>query len=100
MKPVDHAIRANQFAARKRQRVDTERASANAKSIDVEMAEDDDGPGGRVDGDRVASVNGHVSDIAGAAVDGDRGRDGERAIAAGAKATDLGDVTLVDGALE
>src|SRR5258708_5848122 len=66
------------------------------------MAKNDGGRRGGVDRDRdrIIPADDHVSDVAGAAVDGDRGGNGELAVVAAAEAVDLGHAALVDGALE
>ena len=65
------------------------------------MAKNDGGCGGGIDRDPTVASSGdiHVSDVAGAAVDGERRGDGDGAVAAAAEAIDLG-CTDVDRSLE
>src|ERR1700722_1903264 len=72
------------------------------KAIEGEMAQNNGGRGAGVNRDRVVTLSAshHDSDIAGAAVNGDRrgDRDGEKVAAA--DAVDLGDVAFIDRALK
>src|SRR4051812_47167344 len=95
---MNHAVFDDQRAAEECRGVDT--VSARAKAIETEMTKNDISRRGGVDRDRVAAAEFHVSDVAGAAVDGDRGRNNERAEVAAGEAVYLGDAALADSTLE
>src|SRR5947209_1737062 len=64
------------------------------------MTKDDGGRGRGVDRDRGPHHAVYLSDVAGAAVDGDRCGDDNRTVVAAVEAVDLLDAALIDGSLE
>jgi hypothetical protein len=56
------------------------------------MAKNDRGCGAGVDRDSVSAKDVHVSDVAGATVDGERGGDGNRAVSTARQTVDLDNV--------
>jgi hypothetical protein len=92
-KPLNHAVLDDQRAAGKCCGVDS--CPGRTKAIQAEVTQNDSGPSGGVDVDRGVTADDHVSDVARAAVDGDRRSDCNPAIVATGEAVDLGDVALL-----
>src|SRR5258708_970917 len=95
---MDHAVFYDQRAT-ERSSNNSVRASAITKAIYVEMTKNDDSRA-CVDRDRATGEDVHISDVAGATVDGERTGDGYRAVSAAGETIDLNDAALVIGSLK